>query len=81
MTRTIDAIDALVTNLLARVNQPDGTGLKDSSQATINQIRADIAGLRTTLNQAVLGMESDRQQLRADLEALTILVNNHLGVS
>jgi len=79
MARSIDTIDSIVTNLQARVNQLDGQGLSDQAQATVNQLMAEINGLRTTVNQAVLGMESDRQSLRDDLTTLTTLVQAHLG--
>lgn len=80
MARSIEIIDAVVTDLEARVNQLDGVkGLPPNAKSTIAQLMAEITGLRTTVNQAVLGMEADRQSLREDLAALTKLVQAHLG--
>lgn len=79
MARTLETIDAIVTNLQARVNQLDGAGLSDASKSTIAQLTAEINGLRTTLRQAVLGMEADWQTLRESLENLTKLLQAHLG--
>lgn len=79
MARTLDTIDALVTNLQARVNQLDGAGLPANAKSTIAQLTAELNGLRTTVRQAVLGMEADWQSLRESLDALTQLVQAHLG--
>lgn len=79
MARTIDVIDLIVTGLQARVNQLDGTGLPANAKSTIALLTAEITGLRTMLRQAVLGMEADRQSIRDDLDALTKLVQSHLG--
>lgn len=81
MARTLDAIDTQLNEIAARMNQLDGMHLSDPAKSTVNQIMKEINGLRTTLNQAVLGMEADRQQLRDDLDALTVLVQQHLSAS
>jgi hypothetical protein len=81
MARTLEAIDVIVTNLQARVNQLDGSGLPVNEKSTIAQLTAEINGLRTTLRQAVLGMEADRLSLQDDLKALIQLVQAHLGAS
>ena len=62
-------------------NQIDGLNLSSSDRSTVAQLVAEISGLRTTVNQAVLGMEADRQSMREDLDALTVLLQSHIGVA
>ena len=80
MARSIDTIDTILKNIESRVNQLDGANLPDPAQSTVNQLIKELNGLRTTVNQAVLGMEADRQTLTERVDALEQLIQAHLGV-
>lgn len=81
MARTLSEVDNALKSIETRVNQLDGYGLNDPIRSTVNTLMKEINGLRTTVEQVVLGMETDRQNLEKRVEALETSIQLYLGVS
>ena len=80
MNRTTDQINTALDNLTVRLNQVDGIGLTYTSESTIASLTADIAGMRETVNQVVLALDSHLNDLEASVAELQHLLNAHLGL-
>jgi len=76
-----DQLTDAVTNLTARLNQVDGAGLPVTSQSELAKLKADISGLKTTVEQVTLTLESQLNTVLAQIQSLATLLNSHLGVS
>lgn len=61
-----------------RLAQLDGIGLAEPSGAEIPKLKAEIAGLKETLNQVVLVLDAQNTQLREEIAALQQLLSSHL---
>jgi hypothetical protein len=81
MTRTLDQVNTTLDSVIARVADMDGSGLVHPADAQLAQVKADIKGLRTTLNQAALAMQDLIDQQKTELDQIKALVYQHLGLS
>lgn len=62
-----------------RLSQLDGVGLTDPSVAEIPKLKAEIAGLKETLSQVSLLLETELNDAKAKIEALEQIVAAHLA--
>lgn len=76
---TTDQLQTEIVALTTRLNALDGQGLTDPSLAVVTVLAAKIAGVQTTMNQAVLLMESLLQDLTKVVDNLQKTIQVHLG--
>jgi hypothetical protein len=81
MPRTLDQLNSAFDTLTVRVNQLDGIGLPDQTESTVASLKADVEGLRETVNQVVLTLDGHLNDMETSLAALQKLVNEHLGLA
>lgn len=68
-----------LTALTARLNSVDGTGLAVPADSQLNQMKRQVAGITTTIQQVTLVLQTDMSLLKQDQDSLRTLVNQHLG--
>jgi hypothetical protein len=68
-------------NLLARVNQLDGSGLPKPNSSTVNQLQSQINGVLTTIQQVSLNFQTQMTNLLNQVSTLQNTLNQSLGVS
>lgn len=67
--------------LKARVATLDGQGLIDPSLAVVADLQRKISGAKTDTKQTTLLIQQKLNDIKKMLDALQLLVNQHLGVS
>jgi hypothetical protein len=78
---TTDELLVMVQDLTVRVNAIDGAGLADPTTAQLTVLESKIDGLKTTVNQTFLTVQSLISDLGKKLTDLKTTVYSHLGIT
>ena len=78
---TDDQLTTALADLTARVNSIDGLNLTDPTESQLNQLQMEIAGLRTTIRQVTLVLQSNLKDLVTQVANLQLLLNQSKGIS
>ncbi len=78
MARTLAEVDEALAEIETRTNAIDGQNLSDEAEAELAKLRRAVNGLKTTLRQVTLTIQTDLNNYRTEVANLKTQLTTHL---